>query len=223
MNYNKKVIVALDVDSEDKAKSLVESLFPEVEIFKVGLELFSIAGSNFVNWLDNIGAGVFLDLKFFDIPNTVGRASSAIAKLNLWGFTVHVSAGRDAMSKAKEFSVETAKKQSKNVPYVLGVTVLTSQVTGVKDVIQCATEAKLSGLDGVIASVHEAEAIKDVCGRDFLVVTPGIRKTPEDRDDQRRIATAEQAFRSGSDYIVVGRAVTKAPDPKSALQDLLSW
>ncbi len=222
------VIVALDVDSREKAMEIVNKLSPGVSWFKVGMELFSAVGPEIVREIAAMGARVFVDLKFHDIPNTVAGAGAAITRLGAAMFNVHCSGGREMMRLTLERSRESALKLGLNLPKIIGVTVLTSMsqevLTGETGVSREMTEqvkalavlAREAGLDGVVASPREIEVIRAACGPDFLIVTPGVRPTWSARDDQRRVMTPAEAYRLGATHLVVGRPITGAPDPTEA-------
>lgn len=242
-NGTEKLIVALDVDSLAKVRSLVEDLAPAVDIFKVGSQLFTACGPAVVRFIEAKGKKVFLDLKFHDIPNTVASAvqsavnlsvalerSSLIrkkkedAKLGLFMLTVHTLGGVEMMKAAVDAAAKTAQKAGVTKPLVVGVTVLTSQAKGdnIHDlVLERAMSAKEAGLDGVVASPQEAQLIRQKLGKDFVIVTPGIRPSGADAGDQKRIATPAEAIKSGSNYLVVGRPIVEAKDPLKAAQEIL--
>ena len=192
-------------------------------LFKVGSQLFTAEGPRAVEKLAGLGFGIFLDLKFHDIPNTVAHAVSAAAKLpKVRLMTLHTSGGFDMMRAARE-----AVAGKKNRPALLGVTILTSmdapslrQVgmsgTPAARAIALARLAKKAGLDGVVASAHEARAIRRACGPKFLIVVPGVRPASSDANDQSRVATPAAAIRAGADYLVVGRPITGASNPREA-------
>ena len=224
-----KIILALDVDSEEKALCLVRELKDEVGAFKVGLELFNTTGPEIFRSLEKAGAGrVFYDCKLHDIPNTVAGASRAVARMGVWMFNVHTTGGSAMMKAAAEAARETASKLGVVAPKVIGVTVLTSidEATlrgelmvgqDVKaQVVHLARLAKSAGLDGVVASPQEIEAIRDACGPDFLIVTPGVRPAGAELGDQKRVMTPGEAVRRGADYVVIGRPITAADDPIAA-------
>jgi orotidine-5'-phosphate decarboxylase len=228
-----KIILALDVSDHGFALELVDRFGEQIEIFKVGLELFSTAGPSIVNDITARGKNVFLDLKFHDIPNTVARASVAAARMGVHMFNVHASAGTDAMKKCREAVDEFCLKENVPKPLVLGVTVLTSLEpetlrnefgiqhslrTHVKHLSRLAMEA---GLDGIIASGHEVSVIRKHFGEKLLIVTPGIRPSWSPPDDQKRTMTPRQAIREGADYLVVGRSILDQPDSLKAL-DLIT-
>lgn len=209
-----ELIVALDVDSYKKAEQLVNSLYPKVKFFKVGSQLFTACGPQIIKKICKKGAKVFLDLKFHDIPNTVKRAVESAKKLNVFMLTLHLSGGLEMLKAAASIN-----KRSR----IIGVTVLTSQKvssTGEK-VLALAKMAKEAKLDGVVCSVHEAEKVRRACGKNFLIVTPGIRPKGSAVGDQKRVATAADAVKTGANYIVVGRPIIKAEDPQKAAIEII--
>ena len=227
-----KLIVALDVASLREARKLVKTLSPVVKIFKVGKELFTSAGPKVVEMIHKHHAKVFLDLKFHDIPNTVGAALEAATRLEVFMVNVHASGGRNMLYKAVQAIHQTAEKEKVKPPILLGVTVLTSltdadlKEIGLKEGVQKQVEhlAKLSktcGLDGVVASGQEIELIRKATGPDFLIVTPGVRPLWAAQGYQKRIITPLEAIEKGADYIVVGRPITQDPDPKKAAKKIL--
>lgn len=227
-----KLIVALDVSSLAEAKRLVKTLSSVVKIFKVGKELFTSAGPQVVQMIHKHRAKVFLDLKFHDIPNTVGAALEAATRLGVFMVNVHASGGRNMLYKAVQAVHLTAEKQKIKPPILLGVTVLTSltdadlKEIGFKEGTRKQVEhlAKLSkscGLDGVVASGQEIELIRKTCGGTFLIVTPGVRPVWSAKGDQKRIVTPLEAIEKGADFIVVGRPITQDPDPKKAAKKIL--
>lgn len=232
MNPRDRLIVALDVDTEEKAVALAERLKDDVRFFKIGFELFSACGPSVVKRIRAMGCGIFLDLKFHDIPNTVSRAAGAVTRLGVRMFNVHASGGYEMMEAAARAAAAEAKKLGIERPKVIAVTVLTSMdENGLKkigvdvnmkiQVMRLAALAKKAGLDGVVASPVEARLIRDELGSDFLIVTPGVRPSWAGADDQKRVATPKDAIRDGADLIVVGRPVTEAKDPAQAAQDIL--
>ncbi|QFT54344.1 orotidine-5'-phosphate decarboxylase [Microbulbifer sp. THAF38] len=223
------VIVALDYDNADAALSMADQLDPSLCRVKVGKELFTIAGPDLVRALVDRGFEVFLDLKFHDIPNTVAAAVKAAARLGVWMVNVHASGGERMMRAAADALSELGEGR----PLLIGVTVLTSTTqeelaaTGVgkpleEQVLNLAAQAQSCGLDGVVCSAREAEALKEACGPDFALVTPGIRPAGSDAGDQRRTLTPSEALNQGSDYLVIGRPITAAEYPLTALQDILA-
>lgn len=221
-----RIIVALDVPATKAAFDIVDRLGDSASFYKVGPPLFTHGGGDVVRELKKRKKRVFLDLKFHDIPNTVARAVESAADLNVDMLTVHASGGITMMRAAREAAGEDG-------PKILAVTILTSfgiddaeQVWGKKlnslreEVTRLGTLAKDAGADGVVASPLEAEALKRRHGSGFLVVTPGIRPRGSDAGDQTRTATAGEAARAGADYVVVGRPVVEAADPKAALKEM---
>ena len=220
------VIVALDYDNKHSALTLADRLDPKYCRVKVGKELFTAAGPSVVKELSDRGFDVFLDLKFHDIPNTVAKALSAAADLGVWMANVHASGGSRMMSAAKQ-----ALGNSGSDMLLIGVTVLTSMDTsdleevGIKrtlsdQVLHLASMTKDSGLDGVVCSAQEARTLKESLGKDFKLVTPGIRLANSAADDQRRIVTPADAMALGSDYLVIGRPITQSTDPLATLLEI---
>ncbi len=229
-----KLIIALDFDDEISAWTLIDKLDPNSCALKVGSELFTHLGPDFVRALVLRQFRVFLDLKFHDIPHTVAKACIAAAELGVWMLNVHASGGVEMMRAARE----AIDSLGTNRPLLIAVTVLTSMTAeqlwelGVRSLLldhvcQLAKHAKEAGLDGVVSSALEVASIKARCGTDFLAVTPGIRLADDHQaswkaeDDQHRIITPRQAIQSGSDYLVVGRPITRAKHPEQVVQDIL--
>ena len=221
-----KIIVALDYSSRADALALVDQLHPSACRLKVGKELFTHAGPGMVQALVERGYDVFLDLKFHDIPNTTAKAVRAAAEMGVWMTNVHALGGSRMMTQAKQ-----ALQQCGSDMLLIGVTVLTSmedsdlRESGVErnvaeQVLHLARAAQVAGLDGVVCSAKEAKALKDHCGQDFLLVTPGIRLADGATDDQRRVVTPVDAGAMGSDYLVIGRSITKSPSPLATLQQI---
>jgi orotidine-5'-phosphate decarboxylase len=228
MQYDSKIIIALDYTSAQEAFPLIDKLDPKHCALKVGKELFTAAGPQFVKDLVKKNFKVFLDLKFHDIPNTVARACKSAADLGVWMVNVHAVGGRTMMIQARE-----ALEKISNRPKLIAVTVLTSMKNedfsemGYKhdipsQVKQLAALTKDCGLDGVVCSALDARMLRDQSGQGFLLVTPGIRFADSKGDDQVRITTASDAVKFGADYLVVGRPITQAPDPMQALNKMIS-
>lgn len=224
-----RLIVALDFDNSRDALQLVEQLNPKHCALKVGSELFTRFGTQFVKQLIAQQFNVFLDLKFHDIPNTVAKACAAGAELGVWMMNVHASGGAKMMQAA----VKALEPYGKEKPLLIAVTVLTSfsepdlASIGVtrplmSQVNELALLSKNAGLDGVVCSAHEAQQIKTTCGEGFVTVTPGIRLENDSKDDQVRIMTPKQALSSGSDYLVVGRSITQAKNPSDVVDEIVS-
>lgn len=223
-----KIIVALDYPSETKAFELIDQLDSSMCRLKVGKEMFTHLGPSFVEKIQTKGFDVFLDLKYHDIPNTVARACEAAADLGVWMVNVHASGGRRMMEAAAE---ALANRQSR--PLLIAVTVLTSMSAedllelGIREspeekALDLARLAKSSGLDGVVCSAMEAESMQNQLGKEFLLVSPGIRPSGANADDQRRIMTPVEALKAGSDYLVIGRPITQSDEPMSVLRTINS-
>ncbi len=231
-----RLIVALDLPSADEALRFVEKMGDTISFYKVGLELFSAAGPDVVRRLKSAGKSVFLDLKFHDIPNTVAGAAEAAVKLGADMFNLHALGGSAMMRAAAEATAQAAQKLGVAPPTVLAVTVLTSLDRETLEreiglsvgggigafVAAKARQAKEAGLNGVVASPREVEAVRAACGDGFHIVTPGVRPAWASRDDQKRVATPSEALRMGADRIVVGRPITKAKDPVEAAEKVLA-
>jgi orotidine-5'-phosphate decarboxylase len=233
MPVRERIILSLDTSDPEYALDLVDRFSDEITIFKVGLELFVSGGPEVVQKIIKKGKKVFLDLKFHDIPNTVTRAAQAATRMGVFMLNMHTSGGFEMMRSCRDLVVETCLKENLPRPRLLGVTVLTSMSpeafknelciphsirTHVKHLARLAYNA---GLDGVVASGHEIETIKNACGKDFIVVVPGIRLSWNPPDDQKRRITPREALRSGADYIILGRAIMREEDPLKALRLVL--
>lgn len=230
MPAKEKIILALDVSDVKYAIEIVDKFKDYVGIFKVGLELFTATGPAVVEEINRRDKKVFLDLKFHDISNTVIKAALNAVRLGAYMFNLHASGGLEMMRSCKEAVVDLCLRENIRKPKLLGVTVLTglsqevlkdelgiqhSLRTHVKQLSKLSVEA---GLDGVVASGHEVAALRNHFGKNFLIVTPGIRTSWSPPDDQKRTMTPRQAIREGADYIVLGRAVMNQPDPFKALE-----
>jgi orotidine-5'-phosphate decarboxylase len=235
----RQLIIALDFNRIDLAYSLARRLASLAGMFKIGGQLFTAEGPSAVKRLASLGPQIFLDLKFHDIPNTVAGAASAAARLpGVRLITIHALGGAEMMSAAARALGSAGGKR--NRPKLLGVTILTSfDAAAMRRVgiagrpgmraVRLAQLAKGAGLDGVVASAHDVAAIRHACGGKFLIVVPGVRpaglgtaeKRPRVGDDQARVATPAEAIRAGADYIVVGRPITAARDPRAAAAAIL--
>lgn len=227
-----RLIVALDVPDRDSAIRLVEQLSGAVGMFKIGSQLFTAEGPQLVRELVGSGERVFLDLKFHDIPNTVAGAVESAARLGVSILNVHTLGGSEMM-RAAAHSVGDRGLLWITRPAVLGVTVLTSMdradladvgiVSDLRaEVVRLAALARDSGLDGIVASPHEIRLIREcITAERFIILTPGIRPAWAEKRDQKRIAAPADAIRDGADYIVIGRAITDSPDPRSAADRIL--
>ena len=226
------ILVALDVESAGKAIELADALRGSVGGFKIGKQLFTAAGPAIVRELTSRGDRVFLDLKFHDIPNTVAGAVQSAVATGAWMVNVHASGGGAMMKAAADAARKTAAALGQPRPLVIAVTVLTSMddttladigvTRGMLDqVVHLARLAKDSGLDGVVASPQEVKAIREACGADFQIVTPGIRPADQQgKDDQARTLTPAEAMAAGSTYLVIGRPITAAPNPRQAAETI---
>jgi orotidine-5'-phosphate decarboxylase len=224
------ILVALDVESAAKAVELADVLRGSVGGFKIGKQLFTAAGPAMVRELTSRGDRVFLDLKFHDIPNTVAGAVQSAVATGAWMVNVHALGGGAMMKAAGESARKTAEKLGQSRPLVIAVTVLTSMDdaalkeigvgrTMIEQVVHLAKLAQDSGLDGVVASPQEVPAIRKACGADFQIVTPGIRPADQQgKDDQARTLTPAEAMSAGSSYLVIGRPITAAPNPREAAE-----
>jgi orotidine-5'-phosphate decarboxylase len=230
------LIVALDFDSLTMAVKFARQISDLVGMFKIGNQLFTAAGPEAVREIAQLGSGIFLDLKFHDIPNTVAGAVLASAALpGVQLINVH-SLGGTAMMRAAAQAASASVAMGADRTRVLAVTVLTSmdkaalREVGVggppkSRVVKLAKLAQAAGIDGVVASSQEAKAIRKTCGPDFIIATPGVRSkdkgAPDVRDDQARTATPREAIRAGADFIIVGRPILAAPDPRAAAQRIV--
>lgn len=226
-----RILVALDVETRDEALRLADTLRGSVGGFKIGSRLFTAEGPSMVRALTERGDRVFLDLKFHDIPNTVATAVTAAAGLGVWMVNVHASGGTAMMQAARDAAQETAARHNLTPPLVIAVTVLTSmnqkalQETGIAidlidQVLRLAELTRDAGLDGVVASPRETSAIRRRLGAEFAIVTPGIRggAAAATKDDQERTMSPVEAIAAGSSYLVVGRPIIAASDPREAAQ-----
>ena len=220
-----KIIVALDYEKESDALALVDQIDPNLCRLKVGKEMFTTLGMNFVKQLHQRNFDVFLDLKYHDIPNTVARAVRSAADLGVWMVDLHASGGLRMMEEAKRI----LEPYGKDAPLLIAVTVLTSMedldllqiginASPMEQVLRLAHLTQRAGLDGVVCSPQEVEILRNACGEDFKLVTPGIRPIGADFGDQRRVMTPTAAIRAGSDYLVIGRPITKADNPAEVLR-----
>jgi orotidine-5'-phosphate decarboxylase len=220
-----QLILALDVDNYKRAMHWVNLLYPKVKMFKVGLQLYIACGPKIIQSIRKIGAEVFLDLKFNDIPNTMANATREVLNYRVAMITVHTLSGPTALKEVARVCRDSKTK-------ALGVTILTSicprflkdlkiQRTLYEEVLYLAKMAKRCGLDGVVCSVEEAKIIRKYLGRNFIIVSPGIRPPGFSKGDQKRSASSEDAQRAGVDYIVVGRPILQAKDPLRVVEELI--
>ena len=226
------IIAALDVPSAEQALKLAELIAPAVGAFKIGKELFVAAGPDIVRRVRATGASVFLDLKFHDIPNTVAKAVASATRLDVQMLTIHTSGGGEMMRAAEKSAQDTAKSLGLQPPLVLGVTVLTSSTNETLAEIGCATDTEAqvlrlaqlavkSGLRGLVCSPLEITALRKVLPADVQLVTPGIRTGAEKADDQKRTLTPREAIQAGASWLVIGRPIYAAENPRAAAEKIL--
>lgn len=233
MLTKERLIVALDFAEEQAVKDLVEKLGDEVVYYKVGMELYYSVGPSILDYLAHKGKKIFLDLKLLDIPNTVAQAMANLAvRPGIDIVNVHASGGPTMMKESADRMRAAAKKAGLTPPKLIAVTLLTSlgedewarlngRLSLREQVVSLAKLTKESGLDGVVASPQEAAAIREACGEEFLIITPGIRPAGSDVGDQVRIATPASALAAGSDYLVVGRPISQSVDPAAAARQII--
>ena len=229
----RRLIFALDVDSIPEADGLIDTLLPEVGMFKVGKQLFLHAGPPIVRRIKERGGEVFLDLKFHDIPRTVAKAGIEAARLGVKMFDVHASGSGEMMRMTVREVTRACRRDALRRPKMLAVTVLTSLsrddlksvgvMAGIESqVVRLAQLAKESGMDGVVASPQEIATIRKACGRTFTIVTPGVRQARTGWDDQKRVMTPEAAVAAGADYLVVGKPIRDAESPADAARAIVA-
>jgi orotidine-5'-phosphate decarboxylase len=227
-----RIIFALDVEHFREAQRWVNLLKDHVGLFKVGKQLFTHAGPKVIDMIRQKGQKVFLDLKFHDIPNTVSKAGEEATKHQVTMFNLHALGGFEMMKKTVEASRAVAKNLAIPKPIILAVTLLTSMDEGtlkevglkgpiLEAVGRLALLAKEAGVDGVVASPQEIGIIREKCGKDFLIVTPGIRAPGDKKDDQKRTLSPKEAITAGADYLVIGRPIREAPDPIEVVQRII--
>ncbi len=230
MDAKERLILALDVDHFQDAQKLVKEFKADVGMFKVGKQLFTHCGPKIIDFIKLNEGKVFLDLKYHDIPNTVSKAGIEAMKLGVDMFNVHASGGFSMMAETRSTLHEASKKLVMERPRVIAVTVLTSiddgelkrlglTLSAAEWTRNLALLAKEAGLDGVVASGQDIEMIRSLCGREFIIVTPGVR-IGESKDDQKRTVTPGEAVRRGATYIVLGRAVLASANPKETLKQI---
>ena len=228
MNMVPRLFIAIDENDKNKAKELIQKLPPEICGIKVGKELFTACGPEIIEWIQKKGFKVFLDLKYHDIPNTVERACFVASKMGVSILNVHALGGKDMMLAAKE-----GVDKTKNKPYLIAVTLLTSMdsnglkeigfTTSVnKQILNLAKSANQANLDGIVCSAKDIIKIKNVLPKKFLYVTPGIRLSNSSQDDQKRISTPLEAIKMGSSILVIGRPITKAKYPEVVLNEIMN-
>lgn len=226
------IIVALDVPTMDAALKLAEQLAPAVGAFKIGKELFTACGPEIVRRVRATGASVFLDLKFHDIPNTVAKAVESAVRLDVQMLTIHASGGSAMMAAAEKAAQETASRSGRNAPLVLGVTVLTSMdahdlaetgvtATPAQQVERLASLAAKAGLRGLVCSPLEIARLREILPASVQLVTPGIRPADAEKGDQKRTLTPKEAMQAGASWLVIGRPICAAENPRAAAEKIL--
>lgn len=227
------IIVALDVPTAEMALGLAEQLAPVVGAFKIGSELFTSAGPDIVRRIRAVGGSVFLDLKFHDIPNTVAKAVTSATRLDVQMLTIHTGGGLEMMRAAEDAAQRTASQMGRPAPLVLGVTVLTSmngqtlaeigcQTNVGSQVERLATLAVKAGLRGLVCSPLEVTGLRQVLPKSMQLVTPGIRTGAEPADDQKRTLTPKEALQVGANWLVIGRPIYAAENPRAAAEKILA-
>lgn len=233
MTSGNPIIAALDVPSAESALGLARKLAPVVGAFKIGSELFTSAGPGIVKEIRSTGAAVFLDLKFHDIPNTVAKSVAAAARLDIQMLTIHASGGPAMMKAAEKAAQEAAQSLGRPAPLVLGVTVLTSMDSNELSEVGCqpnvghqverlASLAVKSGLRGLVCSPLEIADLREIIPQEVQLVTPGIRSGREKGDDQKRTLTAKEALQAGANWLVIGRPIYAAKDPRAAAEEIVA-
>jgi orotidine-5'-phosphate decarboxylase len=226
------IIVALDVSTADAAIKLAQQVASAVGAFKIGSELFTAAGPDIVRRIRDTGAAVFLDLKFHDIPNTVIKAVASATRLDVQMLTIHTGGGLEMMRAAEQSAQQTAQQSGRTAPLVLGVTVLTSMDGNALSEIGCqanvaaqverlATLAVKAGLRGLVCSPLEIAALRQILPAQVQLVTPGIRTGAEKADDQKRTLSAREAMQAGASWLVIGRPIYAAENPRAAAEAIL--
>ncbi len=226
------IIAALDVPTAEKALELARQIAPAVGAFKIGKELFTAVGPDIVKRVRDTGAAVFLDLKFHDIPNTVAKAVASAVRLDVQMLTIHTSGGSAMMRAAEESAQQTALQSGRNAPLVLGVTVLTSMDGNALNEIGCESNvgkqverlaglAVKSGLRGLVCSPLEIVQLRQILPTDVQLVTPGIRTGAEKADDQKRTLSPREAMDAGANWLVIGRPISAAENPRAAAERIL--
>lgn len=226
-----RIVVALDVDTKERALKLVEELTPFVGMFKIGSQLFTSCGPSLVREIVRLGAKVFLDLKYHDIPNTVSSAVVAAMRLGVSICNLHALGGLQMMQQVREAVDKTAQKEGLEKPKILAVTILTShdqkslQDLGITEtldqmVVRLAKLTSLAGLDGVVASAKEITSIRAALDRSFIILTPALRPAWAGMQDQKRVMTPEEALKLGADYLVIGRPILDHPSPAEAAEKI---
>lgn len=216
-----EIILALDVDSFKMAKYFINKLYPAVKTFKIGSQLFTACGPKVIDAVNKKGGSVFLDLKFFDIPNTVSNAVRSAVGHKVKMMTLHILGDEEMIRAAVSAARDEAKRMKVKRPLLIGVKVLTSKEAKSSDVLTLAKMGIECGLDGVVCSAREAGMLRDNIGAKFVIVTPGIRPSGGAKNDQKRTATASEAIAAGSNFLVVGRPILEAENPRAKAEEIL--
>ncbi|MCX5701240.1 MAG: orotidine-5'-phosphate decarboxylase [Candidatus Omnitrophica bacterium] len=216
-----EIILALDVDNLSQARAFVDKLYPKIKIFKVGAHLFTALGPKILEMINNKGAEVFLDLKYFDIPNTVAQAVRAAVRHKVKMLTLHILGDEEMIKAAIAAAKDESKKLKTKKPLLIGVTVLTSKEAKSSDVFTLAKIGIELGLDGVVCSAREAKSLRNKIKRKFVIVTPGIRPQGVFRNDQKRTATVGEAIKAGSNFLVIGRPILEAKNPLKVVEAIV--
>ena len=216
-----RLIVALDLDDDKEIEKVVKILAPKNVKFKIGSIAFTKFGPSLVCKFTKKNIDIFVDLKLYDIPNTMKETAGVIAEMGCWAFTVHIKSGKDALAAVRDEVRKVSEEKNIRKPFILGVTELTSSKASPEDVLRLVALASDAKLDGVIASAQEVRVIKAKFSN-LKVITPGIRSAFDEKGDQERITTAKTAFESGADYIVVGRPIISKKDYLAAAQEVLN-
>jgi len=215
------IILALDVDSLSQARYFVNKLYPTIKHFKVGSQLFTACGPKVIDIINKKGASVFLDLKFFDIPNTIAHAVRNATRLRVKMMTMHILGDEEMIKAAVSAARDESKKLGIKKPLLIGVTVLTSKEARFSDVLTLARIGIECGLDGVVCSAQEARMLREKINKKFVIVTPGIRPKAGLKNDQKRTTTAKEAIKAGSNFLVVGRPILEAKEPLIKAKEIL--
>ena len=229
-----RLILAVDTSDINEARRYLDELYEHVGVFKIGLQLFTHYGPEILKIFQNADAKIFLDCKYLDIPNTVAKACEAATDHGVQMFTVHASGGSEMLKAASTAVKSAAEKSGKTPPIILAVTVLTSISAEVlqkelsvnldleEQVLKLARQCKESGVMGIVASPEEVSSLRQELGSEMLIVTPGVRPSWADANDQKRFTTPGQAIKNGADFLVVGRPITSASDPKDAARRVVA-
>ncbi|MGE5197970.1 MAG: orotidine-5'-phosphate decarboxylase [Deltaproteobacteria bacterium] len=218
---NRKIILALDVASLSRAGYFLNKLYPRIKLFKIGSVLFTACGPRAIELIRKKGGRVFLDLKFFDIPNTVAQAVAQAVRHKVSMLTLHINGGEEMIRAAVKAAKDESRRLKIKKPLLIGVTVLTSKKAYPREILALARSGLSWGLDGVVCSARESAFLRKKIKGNFVIVTPGIRADRAKGNDQKRTATASEALAAGSSFLVIGRPILEAEDPLRALKELI--